>query len=298
MPSLFLSHSSIDKPFVEKLAKDLVRVGINIWFDKWAINVGDSLTWRIEEGLRENDYLGIVLSPEALESEWVKCELSSAWCRQMSSKRIIVLPIMYRDCNLPLFLADRKYADFRKEYNNGFSDLCHALGIKHADTLTINNWRTFMSDRNSSWKQYREAEFSNLVTALVDRAREYNWSCWTGGAKNPFSITLSAFISQRQRKSISIRLVKGRYMAADCLDVNPNKTRVSEYNIYVGNTINECEEYAWRIMEDFRSKYGNPQDKPHYFTERFYGDSKKCEIAQAVVNNTLRYMDWYQHKII
>ena len=120
MPSLFLSHSSIDKPFVEKLAKDLVRVGINVWFDKWAINVGDSLTWRIEDGLRENDYLGIVLSPEALESEWVKCELSSAWCRQMSSKRIIVLPIMYRDCNLPLFLADRKYADFRKEYNNEF----------------------------------------------------------------------------------------------------------------------------------------------------------------------------------
>ena len=34
MPSLFLSHSSIDKPLVEKLAQDLVRVGINVWFDK------------------------------------------------------------------------------------------------------------------------------------------------------------------------------------------------------------------------------------------------------------------------
>lgn len=69
MPSLFLSHSSVDKPFVEKLANDLVRVGINVWFDKWAINVGDSLTWRIEEGLQANDYLALVLSPEALASE-------------------------------------------------------------------------------------------------------------------------------------------------------------------------------------------------------------------------------------
>ena len=69
MPSLFLCHNSIDKPFVEKLAKDLVRVGINVWFDKWEINVGNSITWKIESGLQENDYLGIVLSPEALEFE-------------------------------------------------------------------------------------------------------------------------------------------------------------------------------------------------------------------------------------
>lgn len=39
MPSLFLSHSSADKTFVEKLAKDLEGVGVNVWFDKWEINV-------------------------------------------------------------------------------------------------------------------------------------------------------------------------------------------------------------------------------------------------------------------
>ncbi len=37
MPSLFLSHSSADKTFVEKLAKDLEGVGVNVWFDKWEI---------------------------------------------------------------------------------------------------------------------------------------------------------------------------------------------------------------------------------------------------------------------
>lgn len=40
MPSLFLSHSSADKTFVEKLAKDLEGVGVNVWFDKWEIKVG------------------------------------------------------------------------------------------------------------------------------------------------------------------------------------------------------------------------------------------------------------------
>lgn len=103
MPSLFLSHSSADKTFVEKLAKDLEGVGVNVWFDKWEIKVGDSLTGKIEEGLQANDYLGLVLSPAAVASEWVKAELSAAWCRQMSSRKIVVLPILYQDCEIHSF---------------------------------------------------------------------------------------------------------------------------------------------------------------------------------------------------
>jgi hypothetical protein len=44
MPSIFLSHTSIDKPFVEKLANGLRSIGVNVWFDKWEIKVGESIT--------------------------------------------------------------------------------------------------------------------------------------------------------------------------------------------------------------------------------------------------------------
>lgn len=152
MPSLFLSHSSTDKTFVEKLAKDLEGVGVNVWFDKWEIKVGDSLTGKIEEGLQANDYLGLVLSPAAVASEWVKAELSAAWCRQMSSRKIVVLPILYQDCEIPFLLEDRKYADFRTSYDEGFMALCAALGLKHSEALSENNWRLFMGDREADWK--------------------------------------------------------------------------------------------------------------------------------------------------
>lgn len=176
MPSLFLSHSSADKTFVEKLAKDLEGVGVNVWFDKWEIKVGDSLTGKIEEGLQANDYLGLVLSPAAVASELVKAELSAAWCRQMSSRKIVVLPILYQDCEIPFLLEDRKYADFRTSYDEGFMALCAALGLKHSEALSENNWRLFMGDREADWKYYREQEYKRLVTRLVDRARQYNWS--------------------------------------------------------------------------------------------------------------------------
>ena len=186
MPSIFLSHTSLDKPFVEKLARDLQRIGVNVWFDKWEIKVGESITWKIDEGIREQEYLGVVLSPEALQSEWVKSELGSAWAKQMNRKKIFVLPILYRDCDMPLFLAERKYADFRLDYQRGFSELAAVFGVKELETISEDNWRRFVRIPSSGWQKFRLLEFEKLVTVLVDRADDYNWSSWVGGKKQPF----------------------------------------------------------------------------------------------------------------
>lgn len=130
MSSIFLSHTSFDKPFVEKLARRMITLGVKVWFDKWEIKVGDSITWKIEEGIRENEYLGIVLSTKALESEWVKSELSAAWFKQMDSKKVVVLPIYLRNCNIPLLLRDRKYADFRTDFEKELKTLRKYLILK------------------------------------------------------------------------------------------------------------------------------------------------------------------------
>lgn len=118
----------------------------------------------------------------------------------MSSRKIVVLPILYQDCEIPFLLEDRKYADFRTSYDEGFMALCAALGLKHSEALSENNWRLFMGDREADWKYYREQEYKRLVTRLVDRARQYNWSSWTGGTKNPLSITFSAFIDRNKHR--------------------------------------------------------------------------------------------------
>ncbi|MFW5667412.1 MAG: toll/interleukin-1 receptor domain-containing protein, partial [Coleofasciculus sp.] len=40
----FISHSSIDKPFVERLATDLrTSEAIDAWLDKWEILPGDRI---------------------------------------------------------------------------------------------------------------------------------------------------------------------------------------------------------------------------------------------------------------
>lgn len=97
MPSVFLSHTSIDKPFVEKIARDLNCLGIDAWVDKYEIKVGEPIFWRVEEGLRESEYFAIVLSPEALASEWVRSEIAVAWDKRMlAGKNAILSPSVSR----------------------------------------------------------------------------------------------------------------------------------------------------------------------------------------------------------
>jgi len=196
LTSIFLSHTSIDKPFVEKLANDLKRVGISVWFDKWEIKVRESITYKIEEGIKANEYLAIVLSPEAVSSEWVKIELTSALIKQIQEKRVRILPILYRDCNIPLFLLDKRYADFRKDYDLALNDLLGVFGLDARTLINATNWRKFTRGKSTKWTESRKEEFEILFTELVDMAQDYKWSVWVGAKKMPLSFTLSARSSQ------------------------------------------------------------------------------------------------------
>ena len=298
MTSIFLSHTTVDKPFVEKLAHDLRGLRIDVWFDKWEIQVGESITWKIEEDIRENEFLGIVLSTSALNSAWVKTELSSAWTKQMKLKRVIILPILYRDCEIPLFLADRKYADFRVDYQKGLIELTSALGIDSNTTISIDNWRLFAKRGHNEWKKYRQLEFEQLVTILVDRATEHNWSTWVGGSKSLFSMTLHAFIDRDKQSSISLRLDPKNlaYMACLYNEYNPNHLRASDFDIYVGNTLNECEEFVWRKMEDFCRRYGNPTEKSYHSVHRFLNQQEKTKLAIKLTKDFKSETSWYKGK--
>ena len=171
--------------------------------------------------------------------------------------------------------------------------LCAALGLKHSETLSESNWRLFMNDRTADWKDYRGREYKRLVKRLVDRARQYNWSSWTGGSKNPLSITLSAFAGRGKEKCIALRMVKGAYMAAETDEWNPNNTKLSLYTEYVGNTVSECEEYVWREIEKFRAAYGDPTGKLEHLTSRFRNDGQKTKIIAEMFQKMDRYrMIW------
>lgn len=129
MSSIFLSHNSKDKPFVRKLADDLRKKGHYVWVDEAEIKVGDSLIGKIEEGIENTEYLGVVISNNSNKSEWVNREVRTALNQEIHNKKVKVLPILIEDAEIPLFLIDKKYADFTSDdnYDNALQDILDRL---------------------------------------------------------------------------------------------------------------------------------------------------------------------------
>jgi hypothetical protein len=112
MPSVFLSHNHTDRQFARRLAAELKFAGVTVWVDEAEIRPGDSLLDRLEFGLRETDYLAVLLSPEAVASRWVRVELNAALQMEVRGGRVKVIPILVRPCDIPTFLLDKIYVDF------------------------------------------------------------------------------------------------------------------------------------------------------------------------------------------
>jgi hypothetical protein len=110
----FISYFSGDREFVRRLEQDLRFHEIELWLDEYEIEVGDSISSKIEEGLAQSYTFVIILSPEALSRAWVKEELRAAYSLKLGGD-FKILPVLHKECEIPLFLADYKYADFRDE---------------------------------------------------------------------------------------------------------------------------------------------------------------------------------------
>lgn len=128
---IFLSHSSKDKEFVRRLANDLQTSSVPVWFDEWELQVGDSLTSKIGEGIKESGWLAVILSKNSIKSAWVEKELNAGLATELEKRQVYVLPILIEDCEIPIFLKDKLFADFRHNYSNGLSSLLRRLIPEH-----------------------------------------------------------------------------------------------------------------------------------------------------------------------
>jgi hypothetical protein len=126
MATVFISHRKADRDQAERLARELETAGHQAWFDEWKIDVGDSIVERINEGLKGSAYL-IVCFSAAGDSPWVSREWMSALARQLSGHGVKVLPALLAGGAPPAILADLKYANLAKDWNQGMAELLRTI---------------------------------------------------------------------------------------------------------------------------------------------------------------------------
>jgi len=95
--SCFISYSSQDQDFAERLHADLQAKGVRCWFAPEDLKIGDKFRSRIDESIRIHDKLLLVLSRNSITSAWVEKEVETAFERERREKRTVLFPIRLDD---------------------------------------------------------------------------------------------------------------------------------------------------------------------------------------------------------
>ena len=91
--SCFLSHSSDDADFVDRLYSDLQNEGVRAYYAPHDLKGGEKLHVQINEAIRVHDKLVLILSENSMESNWVEHEIREARQRERKEDRQELFPI-------------------------------------------------------------------------------------------------------------------------------------------------------------------------------------------------------------
>ena len=129
----FICHAFEDKEAAAApLAKELAR-SYRVWYDDFALTLGDSIREKIERGLRGSRYGVVILSPRFFSKGWANAELSALLAKQTASGEKVILSIWFdltREDVLreaPL-LVDRKAVVWSRGLDNVVAEIAHVLG--------------------------------------------------------------------------------------------------------------------------------------------------------------------------
>jgi len=130
MPKVFISYSSKDKAIARRLASDLQMEKIDVWLDEHKILVGDSIHRSVGKGISDCDYLIMLISNDALKSNWVSDEVNAALTKEKKMGKVVVLPAEIDKVSvedIPPLLRDKKRAILHDKYDTGLQELLSAI---------------------------------------------------------------------------------------------------------------------------------------------------------------------------
>jgi len=142
--SVFISYNHKDEAFVQKLSNELIKKNVPVWLDKMQMRLGDSITDSVQNAMEKASFVCMVLSKNSLQSKWVKREIEASLVRELEDEKLSILPLVIDDSELPLFLRDKLYADFRKDFDSGVKMILEAVADRYnlfANRIT-NNGKT------------------------------------------------------------------------------------------------------------------------------------------------------------
>jgi hypothetical protein len=129
--SCFISYSTKDQEFADRLHADLKNEGVRCWFAPHDMRIGAKILDAIHEGIRLQEKVLLILSEGAITSDWVEEEVTKAFEEERRRKQTVLFPIRLDDAVMNVDeawaskLRARHIGDFRRwkdhdAYKNSF----------------------------------------------------------------------------------------------------------------------------------------------------------------------------------
>ena len=91
--SCFISYSTKDQTFADRLYSDLLLQGVSCWYAPHHAQGGRKLHEQIAREIDSHDRLLLILSEDSMNSEWVKTEIAHARQKELNENRRVLFPI-------------------------------------------------------------------------------------------------------------------------------------------------------------------------------------------------------------
>lgn len=210
MIKAFLSHSSKDKEnYVRNVANWLGKE--NIVYDEFTFEEGEKTLDQIMDGLGESELFVLFISNSALDSKWVKKEITESKHLHDSGKILKILPIIidstinHEDKRIPKWL--------REDYN-----LQPIMRARTAASRIKNHLYKI------SWQKHPKLEkINSLFVGRNDKLEEFEERINDYSKKKPTAIFASGLIGVGRRTFLSKALIKS----------NVQKSHITPFAIYL-----------------------------------------------------------------
>jgi hypothetical protein len=177
MKTVFISHSSADKPFVFRLAFELLAEGLPVWLDTWELGPGDPLIANLDSALDGSARVLVVMSCHASATKWVKYEVQKTLEAEERLGQRLLVPIRVDDSAGLAELQGRVHINLTEGAT--FMDGVHAL-VDHLRSIGLSadpsgrcvlplafhkdiELDTFILDRIVSWWIGHGFEWANIM---------------------------------------------------------------------------------------------------------------------------------------
>jgi hypothetical protein len=108
----FISYAAADIVDVRRIAENLHRLGLDVFFDQWEIDAGTVVSQRLDQGLRGSSAGVLIVSKTSVQRPWVLQEYAVLLEKAVKQGQRLI-PVLLEDTELPPMLATRHYIDLR-----------------------------------------------------------------------------------------------------------------------------------------------------------------------------------------